>query len=283
METALMSEKLRITCLIDNCVGSGGLAAELGLSFFVEWQGAKILFDTGQTGLVIRNAQRLKVDLAQTQAIVLSHGHYDHTGGLEPVLAIVPPGELFVHPTAFAPKFSTSGGARRAIGVPNLTAETIAARGWKINWTNQPTAVRPGLMVTGPIPRLTAYEDIGGPMFSDEACQVADPLLDDQAIYIQTDSGVVVLLGCAHAGVINTLRYIRQLTGGAPLRGVIGGMHLLNAPAQRLKATMDELADEWPALLAPAHCTGIRATTQLWNLAADRCRECGVGARFEFD
>jgi 7,8-dihydropterin-6-yl-methyl-4-(beta-D-ribofuranosyl)aminobenzene 5'-phosphate synthase len=138
-------------------------------------------------------------------------------------------------------------------------------------------------MATGPVPRVTDFEDTGGPFFLDAACQVPDPLLDDQALYFESPKGTVVLLGCAHSGVINTLRYIRQLTGGRPVHAVMGGMHLVSASEQRLNRTIHELREMGIRHLGPAHCTGRTATTALWTSLPEQCFSWHVGTRVMFD
>ncbi|HBO43225.1 MAG TPA: hypothetical protein DD670_04680 [Planctomycetaceae bacterium] len=149
--------------------------------------------------------------------------------------------------------------------------------------TERPTVVVEGLTVTGPVPRSNDFEDTGGPFFLDEACSQPDPLDDDQSLFIETSEGIVVLLGCAHSGVVNTLHYIRRLTGNQPIRAVIGGMHLVGASTRRIERTIEELRPLCVERLAPAHCTGTPATTALWNAFPDKCQPCSVGTRFEFD
>ena len=140
-----------------------------------------------------------------------------------------------------------------------------------------------GLTVTGPIPRTTDFEDSGGSFFLDRACQQPDPLTDDQAIYFDTTRGTVVLLGCAHAGVINTLRYVRQLTKDRPIHAVLGGMHLVSASAERLGRTIEELRAMGVERLGPSHCTGPVAVAAIWNAFPEQCFVCHTGARFEFE
>ena len=167
--------------------------------------------------------------------------------------------------------------------MPYLSQEAIRASRNQLIATDQPTAVSDGLTVTGPVPRLTDFEDTGGPFFLDEACTRPDPLEDDQSVFFDTTGGTAVLLGCAHSGVINTLRYIHQLTDNRPIHAVVGGMHLIGASPQRIERTIEELQRMGVGRLAPAHCTGMPATVALWNAFPGRCQPCPVGTRFEFD
>ena len=139
-----------------------------------------------------------------------------------------------------------------------------------------------GLFVTGEIPRQTDFEDVGGKFFLDERCQQPDPLVDDQALFFETPDGVVVLLGCAHAGVVNTMLQIERLTQGKHFHAVIGGMHLLNASPARLNATIQALRRWNVSQLVPMHCTGMLATTRLWAEFPNRCAAGGVGTQLVF-
>ena len=277
-----MNSLVRITCLVDDAAGERSLPAEHGLSFLIEYRGRLILFDTGQTGLVIQNARQLGFDLAPADRIVLSHGHYDHTGGLQAVLQAAPRGVLFAHPAAFEPKYSSKNGQCRAIGMAISSTEAILRHGWSIVRTLSPTEVTSGLHVTGPIPRVTTFEDVGGHFYVDETCLQPDPLVDDQALYFTTREGVVILLGCAHAGIVNTLNYIHKLTRGTRIHAAIGGMHLLNASPDRLAATVTALQQFGVRLLAPCHCTGREAISLLRDRFPTQFRSCGVGTQFGF-
>ncbi|MCW5552018.1 MAG: MBL fold metallo-hydrolase [Verrucomicrobiae bacterium] len=279
-----MSEKFCITVLVENSVHRRGLKAEHGLSFLIESGGRRVLFDTGQTELVLENAGTLGCSLEDLDAIVLSHGHDDHTGGLAAVRHRSPNTRVFLHPAAMQPKFSGSTpGVARYIGMPEASRQAVAGIGKNLVVTQTHQEVIQGVFVTGEIPRRTDFEDVGGRFFLDEQCQQPDPLMDDQALYFPTAEGVVVVLGCAHAGVVNTLLHIEQLVEGAPLRAVLGGMHLLNASPERLADTVEALRRWNVPLLAPAHCTGLVALARLWESFPGRCAAADVGSRFVFE
>ena len=140
-----------------------------------------------------------------------------------------------------------------------------------------------GVTLTGPIPRVASLEDTGGRFFLDAACTRPDPLTDDQALVLEADRGLIVVLGCGHAGIISTLRYVKELTGGRAIAAVLGGMHLINASAKRIEMTIRELRQLKVQCLAFAHCTGMAATAALWNVFQRRCDGCHVGSTFSFD
>jgi 7,8-dihydropterin-6-yl-methyl-4-(beta-D-ribofuranosyl)aminobenzene 5'-phosphate synthase len=276
--------RIRITVLVENTAGGPGLLAEHGLAYWIEHDGRNILFDSGQGGVLASNATELGIALHDMDALILSHGHYDHAGGVAEGLKTNRPVMVYAHPAAFAQKFiRKSDGVAREIGMPYLSEKAIRDSRNQLIATTGPTMVFDGLTTTGPVPRLTDFEDTGGAFFLDEACTQPDPLEDDQSVFVDTAEGVVVLLGCAHSGVINTLNYIRQLTDNRPLRAVIGGMHLVGASPLRIKRTIEELRRMGVEQLSPAHCTGMPATVALWNAFAGRCQPCPVGTTFEFD
>jgi 7,8-dihydropterin-6-yl-methyl-4-(beta-D-ribofuranosyl)aminobenzene 5'-phosphate synthase len=277
-----MPETIQITVLMENSAFSPGLVAEHGLSFHIQLGRHSVLFDTGQSDQLLRNARALELDLGQLEAIVLSHGHFDHSGGLPAVHLLAPRARLHLHPAATGPKFSIKGeGIVRTIGMPNEAQKIIRAHTGAI-WTRESVEVVPGLFATGEIPRLTNFEDVGGRFFLDPEGRQPDELVDDQALFFDGDEGVVVLLGCAHAGVVNTMLHVEKITGGKPIHAVLGGMHLLNASEQRLEKTISALDERGIRLLAPGHCTGWQATAAFLSRFRNQCFPISVGCRHVF-
>jgi 7,8-dihydropterin-6-yl-methyl-4-(beta-D-ribofuranosyl)aminobenzene 5'-phosphate synthase len=169
------------------------------------------------------------------------------------------------------------------VGIPDASLQAIKEASAAVVQTTQPTEVLAGIFVTGEIPRQNDFEDVGGPFYLDRDCNRADPLADDQALFFDTPQGLVVVLGCAHAGVVNTLRYIGQLTNSRPIRAVLGGMHLLEASSERISQTLDALRELGVRQLGPAHCTGPAPTARLWSDFPDRCFACTVGSTLLFE
>jgi len=275
---------LRITILSDNTAVGRGVRGEHGLAFWIEMDAHRVLFDTGQGLVLADNAHALGVDLGSMEAVVLSHGHYDHTGGWAQVLrAAAGSVTVYAHPEVLAPKFKRDEGGIRDVGMPAAFREMLMAGRIPRVWSRTPVEIVPRLWTTGEIPRRHSEEAITESFLTErEGEQRPDPLLDDQAMFIETDRGPVVLLGCAHAGVINTLDHIRSLLSETPIHAVIGGMHLGSAAPERLDWTIRELRRFTIGRLVPLHCTGQKAHAALGTAFPDTCGGGGAGCIFEF-
>lgn len=288
---------LKLTILVENTVRRHGLLAEHGLAMWIEFGAQRILFDTGQTGILRHNARQLGISLGSADSIVLSHGHYDHTGGLTAVplsegsrhadaagMGKGPPDRVrvFAHAQALTDKYVCRKlDTNRDVGMP-LYAREVLQRSTDLTLVTSPTEIFESGFVTGPIPRRTDFEDTGGAFYKDSACKHPDDLVDDQALYIDTPDGVVVILGCAHAGVINTLHYVKELTGAKPIRAVIGGMHLSVARGARMDRTISALREMEVKELYPLHCTGPHALGRFLHEFPDHVSICPVGTQLVF-
>ncbi len=272
----------RVTVLMDNESAVPGLSKEHGLSLWVEAGDARLLIDTGETAAFRENAADLGVDLGGADAVALSHGHYDHTGGLPAALAAAPRARLYLHPAALQPRVSRRRRGRpEPIGMPAAARAATLAAADRIVWTDGPTEVVPGVWCTGSVPRDDAREPGDPDFFFDVTCTMPDPVPDDQSFWVDTPDGLWVILGCAHAGVLATLEHIDLLTGGRPLVTLIGGTHLMSADEARVALVADELARRAPRTLAPCHCTGRKAATALGHALPEAIVPMGGGAVIE--
>ena len=275
---------ISITTLVENTARVTGILGEHGLSFWIDTGTHRVLFDTGQGLALINNAAVLGIDLIHADAIVLSHGHFDHVGGLEAALAVARRASLYLHPRATEKKYSGANPAAgvRCISTPFVETESFLRDERRVVAASEPCEVVPGVWLTGEIPRTNDFEDTGGPFFLDAALTQPDPLLDDQAVYVPTPKGVIVIFGCAHSGAVNTLKYIARLTGDAPVRLVLGGLHLENATPRRLDETVRALRACQPARMGFCHCTGLHAIRRLWQEFPNSCVQAHAGLRLEF-
>jgi 7,8-dihydropterin-6-yl-methyl-4-(beta-D-ribofuranosyl)aminobenzene 5'-phosphate synthase len=252
-----MVSSLKITLLVDNNAVEG-LAKEHGFSAWIEADGKYFLFDTGQASAFQTNVERLGIPLEKADALILSHGHYDHTGNIPLFLSLNDKARVYMGNTCHIDRWSCKPGtAPRSIGIPVTSRQVLLAQeSDRLQARSDPVRLMPGVGVTGVVPRHSDLEDTGGPFFLDNTSHAPDVIEDDQSMWFETARGIVILLGCCHAGLINTIEHIRRVSGIHTIRGVIGGMHLLNAGEERLAHTLSAIK-EWQAeFMVPCHCTG---------------------------
>ena len=268
---------IRVDVIADDEVRARGFLAEHGLAYWLQVDGRQILFDTGQ-GLVLKhNAALLQHSLSDVDFILLSHGHYDHIGGLLQVHEAAPDAALYAHPAALEPKYKKlPEGSIQSIGFEGDLPEQLF-----VLPVTEPTPVTHHLHMTGPVPRHTEFEQIPA-TFCDASGSEPDTIPDDQACYLETHKGIVVLLGCAHHGMINTLNHIAALTGTTHFHGIAGGTHLIAADAHQLEQTIQALKSFTFDWLAPGHCTGTRALTALWAAFPQQCMPFYAGQTLRF-
>lgn len=230
------------------------------------------MLDTGGGYPAATNAALLGIDLSRdVNQIVLSHGHYDHTGGLRSVLQhIGREMEIYCHPDVFSAKYSKrgqgaveSGQGIRYVGVP-FNRRELESLGAKFIFSREPVSLGAGMLTTGEIPQLTGYEQIDNTLLIKENYTLKpDPLNDDLALVVEADFGLVVILGCAHRGLINTLHHACTITGRQDIFAVIGGTHLLNSSIDQLDQTITELKRLGVKKLGVSHCTGFHSAARL--------------------
>ena len=270
--------KVKITVLVDDRSERSDLLSEHGLSIWVETDLWNILFDTGQTDAFFKNADRLKIPVRQVDHIILSHGHYDHTGGIPEISDLIGKARIHIHPDALSLRYRRCEKIpHKAVGMRPSTAFRLLDAHYFVDWTRAPIEIEKQIYLTGSIPRRHKLEKNNSSFFFDPGCTIPDRIVDDQALFIQSGKGLIVFLGCAHAGVMNTLDFICEWTGSSKVYAVIGGMHLLNADWHRLETTAEALARFRVKYLLPCHCTGNDAIEILENKLPGHVVSCSTG------
>ena len=276
---------VKATVLVENSVfGNAGALAEHGWSVWLETPGGSYLFDTGQGNTLRNNASVFGVPLAEARAVLLSHHHIDHTGGLLDAVGIIRRGSgrervpVHAHPDLFKPSFSERNGKLGFIGLPH-TRPALEYAGADFRLETGWQEIAPGMCMTGEVPRRHAFE-LGDQNMQhcDEAGRiVVDPVRDDQTVVFDLPAGLFVVLGCAHAGLINILDYIQAQTGKTHFHTVMGGTHLGGVGEEQVEQTLAALRDYDIAHLGVSHCTGQKVGARLAHEYGDRFFFCSVG------
>lgn len=270
--------EMRLVTLAENSAGlRRGVLAEHGFSAYLELGDSRVIFDAGQTTTAVSNARALGIDL-EGVPIALSHGHYDHTGGLASLLEKTGPVPVYAHPDVFVSRYTRRGGVLRQIGIPFRRGDLEAA-GARFQLSRRAEEIFPGLWLTGEVPRIAGFEGRSEDLVvvSEGGEIVVDPILDDQALIAVLERGIFVLLGCAHSGMISTLLHAQRVAGVERILGVAGGTHLGFGGGDKLPRTIEALRSLDLEVLAPSHCTGFAAASALAAAFPDRFVENSVG------
>ena len=255
----------RITILCENSVGPiTGALGEHGFAALIEpSEGAPLLFDTGQGLTLLHNARLMNRDLSTVKNVVISHGHYDHTGGLKPLLEECGAKQVLGHPDMFRSRYRVKDtGEYYPISITSGRGELEAA-GAFFDLSKEFRAFAPGMYLTGEIPRVTGFEIGDQGLYCDCTGQVPDTTPDDQSLVLETAQGLVLILGCCHAGLVNTMEYAADMTGRSDVYAVIGGTHLGFCSQEQLEKSITFLRTLGVKKLAASHCTGFAASARL--------------------
>jgi len=258
-----------------------------GFSALVEtWLGdthRTVLIDAGYPKAgVLHNWRSLAFDPNRVDAVFITHGHFDHFAALEEFLqarrARVP---LVMHPDVFLKRVVREQDGRQREMPPMYSRAMLERWGADVVLSDQPYELVPGVMSTGQIPRVTSFEQHTAPTFAERAGNwEPDNLPDDQAIIAKVHGkGLVVLTGCGHAGIVNTLKHAQTVTGETRVHTIVGGFHLTNASPEKIGATAQEIESLQPALLVPMHCTGFVAQTEFARRMPEAFVVSAVGTR----
>jgi len=259
---------MKVTVVVDNSVSLSAkrpFLAEHGLSLLIELDCCSILLDAGQSGIVVHNLGLLGIHPNHLDAIVVSHGHYDHTGGIPTILRQrCQPIPIYAHDEVFKERYSNSGQVRRYIGIPFVKEASIAL-GAEWNFQRDPVEIAPNLWFSGGVPRKTGLHqgEANFVVYDEHGCDCQDLLLDDTALYYIGKKGLVVIGGCTHSGLVNTVSRGLEITGCTKLAGWIGGTHLGPASADQREQTLTALAEYNLDFIAANHCTGFAVMAEL--------------------
>ncbi len=278
--------KGRVTILTDNVAQDRSeTVAEHGFSAYIETGHGNFLFDTGKGKSVVHNAYTLKKDLHLINKIVLSHSHGDHTGGLPDVLRLQrqKPIDVYAHPDIFMLRYRKKNGKKTYGGIP-FTQGYLEKIGARLVFNTKYTEIEEGIFLTGEVPRETSFE--GGDMADRFAIrdgkEIPETIPDDQSMIIHTENGLLIVLGCAHAGVVNVINHVIRKSGVENIYAVIGGTHIGFSGKVQLNESTKALKSYRIQHLIPSHCTGLEAIFRIKQEFEDIFRFSHVGLQLEF-
>lgn len=272
---------MKITIAMDNTVPISAkypFLGEHGSALLLEADDKKILIDAGQSSAVVANLGLLGTPPSQLDLVIVSHGHYDHTGGLYPLLQHAKKQlPVYAHPGIFTPRYSTAGGIRQYIGVPHTQAQ-LSSLGASWILDDKPAQLTEHLWISGSVPRVTGYEQGDDRLVTCECdCDCQDKIQDDMSVFYVRGEDMVVIGGCTHAGLVNTVVHGFAVTGAKRLAGWIGGTHLGPVTPEQQNRTLEQLAAWNPDFVAPTHCTGFPMMSNLFQRFGARYISAFVG------
>jgi len=257
----------RLTILTDNVIpGRSEAIGEHGFCAYVETQNGNFLFDTGKGKTVVHNALVHKKDLKGINKIVLSHSHGDHTGGLPEVLRCRSQKsiDIYAHPDIFSYKFRKEGEKETYGGIP-FTRGYLEKMGARFIFNREYVEIEDGIYLTGEVPRVTSFEggDLAGRFVRCDGSVIPDIILDDQSMVIHTGKGILIVLGCAHAGIVNVVNHSVKKSGEETIFGIVGGTHIGFSGEAQLQESIKALKSYRIRHFIPSHCTGLEAITRM--------------------
>ena len=278
---------MKFQFLLDNKTENSKCMAEWGLSVLIETAGKKILLDTGLTDLYKANAEALGADLTDDDALVISHGHFDHTGGVPSFVKINKKAPVYLHRDALYESYGETDGKVEAEACSIRWDEEEMETVWpRIQLTGGMVKLYDNVTLIGDIPDLEGYpatEQFWRRLEKEDGSfeLIPDTMSHEQVIVVEEEAGLYIFSGCSHRGVVPTLRHVQSLMPGKRIAGLIAGMHLYPASPEMRRKIVEEVAGLDMDVVFPVHCTGMDAILQMKALMGDKCVVACAGDKYE--
>ena len=272
---------MKFRFLMENKTERTGVVAEHGLSVYIEAQGKKILFDSGASRLFAANAAAMDIDLSKVDFAVVSHGHYDHTGGFPLFHEINPAAPIYIHKNALRVSYGMEKGEIEKEPCSILwTDEELKALSSQLVFTDGPCEITENIKITGTVPVGDDFAPTENFYCYDGTELIADDMSHEQCLVIREPEGLYIFSGCSHRGVINGLNACKSLFPGERVAVLVAGMHLYSASEEDRKRVIDEIVSENMDEVMPVHCTGIQAICDLKSRLGDKCTVATAGYEY---
>lgn len=273
---------MKFQFLMENKTDTPGIVAEHGLSIYIEADGKKILFDAGATDLVMENARALDIHLEDVDLAVVSHGHYDHTGGFPAFSRINAEAPIYIHKNAFRKSFGlTDGEPEKEISAIRWTDAERRELEPRLVYTDGPLRITENICITGTVPYAAGTRPTETfYYYDDNGERIADDMSHEQCLIIRQPQGLCVFSGCSHRGVVSALEAGKAMFPGERIAMLAAGMHLYSASAEDRTCVVEQVVAENLDRVIPVHCTGIKAICDLKAALGERCIVATAGDVF---
>lgn len=275
---------IKFTFLTENKTYRKGFLAESGLSIFIEAGNRKILFDMGVSDICFENAAYKKIDIGSTDLAVISHGHYDHTGGIPKFCRINKKAPVYIHKEAFRESYAKHDGKIAetpcSIAVPKEQLEEISDR---FILTDDAVKISDDIYISGTIPHADGFVPSDEFYIKKHFRYVRDDMVHEQFLAIRDRDefgravGVYIVSGCSHKGIKPAIEYTKELFPGEDIKGIIAGFHLCHADDEEIAEMVSEIEAESPELIVPVHCTGVLGIASLKKSFGEKCIIANTG------
>ena len=274
---------IKFEILVENKTDNPGIMAEHGLSIYIKTDEKKILFDAGASDLIIKNANKMNTDLSTIDFAIISHGHYDHTGGFPSFHNVNNKAPIYIHENAIKKYHGKHNGKiEKAMCGIRWTADEKALLDQSLFFTKRPLWINENIVISGTIPNVDGIVPTEQFYYEENGEMIPDDMSHEQFLAINNENGIILFSGCSHKGVIPAVKYCKELFPGEKIILLVAGMHLYSADKATRERVINQVIEEDIEKVMPLHCTGINAICDLKSQMGERCIVATAGDVYEY-